>query len=102
MNNGPKVLGGQIDSSKVMAILQRYPADGQGLTRAAKDPELQKLYPGVMTYGGHGGDGKAFNADDRLAKGLNVDKLFFPNGAIVDVIVSAGSTDAKWGWMPEN
>ncbi len=102
MNNGPKVLGAQIDSARVLAVLNRYPADGQGLTRAVKDPELQKLYPGVMTYGGHSQDGKAFNADDRLAKGLNVDKLFFPNGAIVDVIVSAGSRDAKWGWIPEN
>ena len=102
VDSGPKVLGGQIDSGKVMGILKRYSPDGQGLTQAVKDPELQKLYPGVMTFGGVGGDGKAFNADDRLRKGQNVDKLFFPNGAIVDVIASAGSSAAKWGWMPEN
>lgn len=101
-NNGPKVLGGQIDSGKVLGILKRYSPNGQGLTQAVKDPALQRLYPGVMTFGGLGNDGKAFNADDRLSKGLNVDKLYFPNGAIVDVIVSAGAADAKWGWMPEN
>jgi hypothetical protein len=101
VDNGPKVLGGQIDSGKVMAILKKYPATGQGLTSAVSDPELQKLYPGVMTFGGVK-DGKAFNANDRLSKGLNVDKLFFPNGAIVDVIGGAGAAGAKWAWMPEN
>lgn len=97
----PIVLGKQLDGGKVTAILRKYKPDGQGLTQAVKDPELQKLYPGVMSYGGHS-NGKAFNADDRLAKGLNVDKLFFPNGAIVDVIKGAGAAGADWGWMPEN
>lgn len=100
--SGPIVLGKQIDSGKVLGILKKYPANGQGLTQAVRDPELQKLYPGVMTYGGHDGGGKAFNADDRLRKGLNVDKLYFPNGAIVDVIKGAGAAGADWGWMPEN
>lgn len=97
----PIVLGKQIDGGKVLNILRKYPADGQGLTQAVKDAELQKLYPGVMTFGGVS-NGKAFNADDRLAKGLNVDKLVFPNGAIVDVIKGAGAAGADWGWMPEN
>lgn len=101
-NDGPKVLGGQIDSGRVLNILRRFPANGQGLTQAVRDPELQRMYPGVMTFGGVGNDGKAFNADDRLRRGLNVDKLFFPNGAIVDVIVSAGAANANWGWLPEN
>jgi hypothetical protein len=97
----PIVLGKQIDGGKVLNILRKYKADGNGLTQAVKDPELQKLYPGLMTFGGQS-NGKAFNADDRLAKGLNVDKLFFPNGAIVDVIKGAGAAGADWGWMPEN
>lgn len=98
---GPIVLGKQIDGGKVLNILRKYQPDGNGLTQAVKDSELQKLYPGVMTFGGVS-NGKAFNADDRLAKGLNVDKLFFPNGAIVDVIKGAGAAGADWGWMPEN
>ena len=97
----PIVLGKQIDGGKVLNVLRKYKPDGQGLTQAVKDPELQKLYPGLMTFGGLS-NGKAFNADDRLAKGLNVDKLFFPNGAIVDVIKGAGAAGADWGWMPEN
>ncbi|MBX3170587.1 MAG: hypothetical protein KF760_24480 [Candidatus Eremiobacteraeota bacterium] len=97
----PIVLGKQIDGGKVLGILRKYQPDGQGLTQAVRDPELQKLYPGLMTFGGLS-NGKAFNADDRLAKGLNVDKLFFPNGAIVDVIKGAGAAGADWGWMPEN
>ena len=101
-NDGPKVLGGQIDSARVLNVLKRFPANGQGLTQAVRDPELQRLYPGLMTFGGVDRNGRAFNADDRLQKGLNVDKLFFPNGAIVDVIVSAGAANANWGWLPEN
>ncbi len=97
----PIVLGKQIDGGKVLNILRKYQPDGNGLTQAVQDPELQKLYPGLMTFGGVS-NGKAFNADDRLAKGLNVDKLFFPNGAIVDVIKGAGAAGADWGWMPEN
>ncbi|MFN8610630.1 MAG: hypothetical protein U0931_24025 [Vulcanimicrobiota bacterium] len=97
----PIVLGKEIDGGKVLNVLRKYKPDGQGLTQAVRDPELQRLYPGLMTYGGQS-NGKAVNADERLAKGLNVDKLFFPNGAVVDVIKGAGAAGAEWGWMPEN
>jgi hypothetical protein len=100
--HGPIVLGKQIDGNKVLSILRKYEPNGQGLTKAAKDGQLQQLYPGVMTYGGHDRDGKAFDAQSRLDQGLNVDKLYFPNGAIVDVIKGAGAAGADWGWMPEN
>lgn len=78
------VLGSAIDRGAVMAILEKYPPTNEGIRQAM--PELQKAFPGV----------------ELLEHPKRLDKLKFPNGAVIDVIVSAGAPDAKWGWMPEN
>lgn len=81
---GPAILGSQIDSGKVMGILQKYQPTNEGIRAAL--PELQQNFPGVTI----------------LDHPKRLDKLQFPNGAVVDVIVGSGGPDPKWGWMPEN
>jgi hypothetical protein len=83
---GPKFtpLGNQLDSAKVMSVLEKYSVDD--IEKAVADKDLQDAYPGV----------KLIPHPKRL------DKLQFPNGAVVDVVVGAGAPGAKWGWMPEN
>lgn len=83
-NFGPKILGGQIDQGKVMAILQKHKADNEGIKAAL--PELQQAFPGVTI----------------LDHPQRLDKLRFSNGAVVDVVVGAGGPNPSWGWMPEN
>lgn len=78
------VLGSTIDQAAVMAILQKYPPTNEGIRQAL--PELQRSFPGVQI----------------LEHPERLDKLQFPNGAVVDVVVAAGGPDPKWGWMPEN
>ena len=82
--SGPKVLGAQIDMGKVMSIVKKYPPTNEGIRQAL--PELQETFPGVKI----------------LDHPQLLDKLHFPNGAIVDVIVGAGGANPSWGWMPEN
>lgn len=81
---GPAILGSQIDSGKVMGILQKYQPTNEGIRAAL--PELQQNFPGVTI----------------LDHPKRLDKLQFPNGAVVDVIVGSGGPNPKWGWMPEN
>ena len=83
-NDAPKVLGGAIDSGKVMGILGKHAPTNEGIKAAL--PELQRAFPGV----------KILDHPKRL------DKLQFSNGAVVDVIVGAGGPNPSWGWMPEN
>ncbi|NDD28240.1 MAG: hypothetical protein EB084_08255 [Proteobacteria bacterium] len=83
-NPNAGVLGSAIDRGAVMAILEKYPPTNEGIRQAM--PELQKKFPGV----------------ELIEHPKRLDKLKFPNGAVIDVIVSAGAPDAKWGWMPEN
>lgn len=82
--HGPAILGSQIDMARVMAIVSKYPPTNEGIRAAL--PELQKEFPGVTI----------------LEHPKRLDKLQFPNGAIVDVIVGSGGPEPKWGWMPEN
>lgn len=84
--SGPKFtpLGNQIDQSKVLPVLEKYSVND--IEKAVQDPEIQNAYPGA----------KVIPHPKRL------DKIQFPNGAVVDCVVSAGAPDAKWGWMPEN
>lgn len=84
--SGPKFtpLGNQIDQSKVLPVLEKY--DVLDIEKAVQDPEIQKAYPGA----------KVIPHPKRL------DKIEFPNGAVVDCVVGAGAAGAKWGWMPEN
>ena len=77
-------LGNQIDQSKVLPILQKY--NVLDIEKAVQDPEIQAAYPGA----------KVIPHPQRL------DKIQFPNGAVVDCVVAAGAPDAKWGWLPEN
>lgn len=72
-----------VDKNQVLEILQRHPPTNDGMKAAL--PELQKAFPGV----------KILDHPQRL------DKLQFPNGAVVDVVVGAGGTNPSWGWMPE-
>ncbi|MGE0487706.1 MAG: hypothetical protein AB7S38_00680 [Vulcanimicrobiota bacterium] len=83
---GPKAtpLGNSIDRAAVIAILSKYPPTNEGVRQAM--PELQERFPGVQL----------------LEHPQRLDKLKFPNGAVVDVVVGAGGNDPKWGWMPEN
>lgn len=78
------VLGSAIDQAAVMAILKKYPPTNEGIRQAM--PELQQKFPGVQL----------------LEHPQRLDKLKFPNGAIIDVVVGAGGSEPKWGWMPEN
>lgn len=84
--SGPKFtpLGNQIDQSKVLPVLEKYSVND--IEKAVQDPEIQNAYPGA----------KVIPHPKRL------DKIQFPNGAVVDCVVAAGAPDAKWGWMPEN
>jgi hypothetical protein len=77
-------LGDQIDKSAVMSALQKYKPGNEGLAAGARD--LQEKYPGVKV----------------MPHANTQDKLQFPNGAVVDVIVASKTPDAKWGWMPQN
>ena len=77
-------LGNQIDQSKVLPILEKYGV--LDIEKAVQDPEIQAAYPGA----------KVIPHPKRL------DKIQFPNGAVVDCVVAAGDPSAKWGWMPEN
>jgi hypothetical protein len=77
-------LGNQIDQSKVLPILQKYKV--LDIENAVKDPEIQKAYPGARV----------------IPHPQRLDKIEFPNGAVVDCVVAAGDPSAKWGWMPEN
>lgn len=78
------VLGDAIDSVKVLAVLKKYPPTNEGIRSAM--PELTRLFPGVQLL----------DHPERL------DKLQFPNGAVVDVVMGAGGREPKWGWIPEN
>lgn len=82
--HGPAILGSQIDSGKVMGILQKHPPTNDGIRAAL--PELQQAFPGVTI----------------LDHPKRLDKLQFANGAVVDVIVGSGGPQPSWGWMPEN
>jgi hypothetical protein len=86
MAAGPKAtpLGDQIDKNKVLPVLQKY--NVLDIEKAVNDPEIQKAYPGA----------KVIPHPKRL------DKIQFPNGAVVDCVVAAGDPSASWGWMPEN
>lgn len=83
-NPNAGVLGRAIDEAAVMAILKKYPPTNEGIRQAM--PELQMKFPGV----------KLLEHPKRL------DKLQFPNGAVIDVIVGAGGNEPKWGWIMEN
>ncbi|MCA9793433.1 MAG: hypothetical protein KC910_16600 [Candidatus Eremiobacteraeota bacterium] len=77
-------LGNSIDRAAVMAIVSKYPPTNEGIQQAM--PELQERFPGVQL----------------LEHPQRLDKLKFPNGAVVDVVVGAGGNEPTWGWNPEN
>jgi hypothetical protein len=78
------LLGAMIDRDRVMAILSKYAPNNEGIRAAMR--ELERAFPGVQL----------------LDHPVRLDKLRFPNGAVIDVIVGAGAPGSKWGWMPEN
>ncbi len=86
MGSGPRStpLGDSLDRGAVMAILKKYPPTNEGVRQAM--PELERKFPGVQL----------------LEHPKRLDKLQFPNGAVVDVVVGAGGNNPSWGWMPEN
>lgn len=78
------VLGRAIDQAAVMAILKKYPPTNEGIRQAM--PELEQKFPGVRL----------------LEHPQRLDKLQFPNGAVIDVVMGAGGNDSRWGWIMEN
>lgn len=84
--SGPKAtpLADQIDRNIVTAALQKYPVGNQGLAQGCAD--LQQHYPGVSV----------------VPHANTQDKLKFPNGAVIDVIIASKTDHPKWGYLKEN
>ena len=79
----PRQAVGGPDRGAVMAILEKNPPTNEGISQAMT--ELKKAFPGVKL----------------LEHPIRLDKLEFPGGFVVDVIVGSGGPNPSWGWMPE-